>query len=171
MNALSFEYYKTTPVEEKKRSKPKDSNLTLVLPLTAKIEPFEFNFDGIGDEGTTLHTKSIGRSISLDENRILFEKDDPQLSSKPSTVRSITSSLSSVAEVSSQDVALPIVQETAEEAARETDIKKRWTILGRLSKLLQPKRRTSQQSTTENGARSDSESVSLALFFDATTFY
>jgi hypothetical protein len=164
MNALSFEYYKTTPVEEKKRSKPKDPNPALVLPLTAKIEPFEFNFDGIGDEGTTIYTKS-------DENRILFEKDDPQLSSKSSTVRSITSSLSSVAEVSSQDVALPIVQETAEEAARETDIKKRWTILGRLSKLLQPKRRTSQQSTTENGARSDSESVSLALFFDATTFY
>jgi len=176
MSGLAFQVYKTTPIKKKKHYKPKVLKLAPVLPPTAEIEPFEFNFDEIEDKGTTIYTNDVGRSISPDEDRNSFEKDDAQrprrrLSSKPSPVHSITSSLSSVAEVSSQDVELPIVQETAEEAARETDINKRWTILGRLSKLLQPKRRRSQQSTAENGARRDSESVSRALFFDATTLY
>jgi hypothetical protein len=176
MNGLAFEVYKTAPVKKKKHSKPKVPKPAPLLPPTAESEPFELNFDEIEDKDTTTYTNDVGRSISPDEDRISSEKDDAQLhrrrlSSKPSTVHSITSSLSSVAEVSSQDVELPIVQETAEEAARETDIKKRWKILGRLSKLLQPERRRPQQSTAENGARRDSESVSRALFFDATTFY
>jgi hypothetical protein len=174
MSGLAFEFYKTTPVKEEKHSKPKVSEHAPVLP-SAKIERFKCNFV---DKGTNTYTNDVGRSISPDEDRISSEEDNAQghcerLSSKPSTVHSIrvTSSQSSVAEVSSQDVELPIVQETAEEAARETYINKSWTILWRRSKPLQPKRRRSQQSTAENGARRDSESVSRALFFDATTLY
>jgi hypothetical protein len=172
MNALAFEAYKTktTPVKERKHSKPKVPEPAPVLP-PVKIEPLRINLDEKKDKVTTTNTNDVGRSISPDEDPVSSEIDDAQgSSSKPSTVRS-TPSLSSVAEVSSQDVELPIVQETAEEAARETDINKRWTILGKLSKLLQPKRRRSQQSIAENGARRDSESVSRALFFDATTLY
>jgi hypothetical protein len=172
MNGLAFEAYKTAPVKERKHSKPKVPEPAPVLPPPAELEPFWINLDEIKDKFTTTYTNDVGRSISSDEDPILFEIDDAQgSSSKPSTVHSTTPSLSSVAEVSSQDVKLSIVQETAEEAARETDINKRWSILGKLSRLLQPKRRRSQQSIAENGARRDSESVSRALFFDATTLY
>jgi hypothetical protein len=171
MNGLAFEAYRTALVKERKHSKPKVPQRAPVLP-PVKIEPLRINLDEKKDKVTTTNTNDIGGSISPDEDPISSEIDDAQgSSSKPSTVRSTTLSLSSVAEVNSQDVELPIVQETAEEAARETDINKRWTILGKLSRLLQPKRRRSQQSIAENGARRDSESVSRALFFDATTLY